>query len=301
VEGCIVFQKLLVPLDGTAESAVALPLARLVAAATGAELRLLRVIHPHGDNAREADTAEARRSLERIREELEPSGLSVESTVRQSGSPGAEIEQEAKRWGADLIVMATHGRSGLRRAVLGSVAEHVLTHSSRPLLLVRPGGHRVTQLTTLLVPVDGSPGAALALGTAVPLAQATSARLVLLQVVVPAAAYMVQDVTGMSSVMLDPAWDEEALAGAQQYVSGLTTRLQGIGVVAEGRAVLGTMAETLMGRVTTPIVDAADDVAADIVVMSTHALTGPVRTVVGSTADEVVRNARRPVLLVRQR
>jgi nucleotide-binding universal stress UspA family protein len=132
------------------------------------------------------------------------------------------------------------------------------------------------------------------------MAQAAKARIVGLQVVVPAAAYMVHDMTGTAPVMLDPAWDEESLAGAQQYVSGLTTRLQGMGLVAEGRAVLGNMAETLLGRVSRIIINAADDVAADMIVMSTHALTGPIRTVVGSTADEVVRNALRPVLLIRK-
>jgi nucleotide-binding universal stress UspA family protein len=294
------FQKLLVPLDGTAESAVALPLARAVADATGAQMRLLRVTHPRGKSAQDADAAEATDYLARIGTELSRKDLPVDTAVRQSTSLGAAIEQEAQSWGADLIVMATHGRSGLRRAVLGSVAEHVLTHASLPLLLARPGGQRVTRLTTLLVPVDGTPGAALALGTAVPLAQASSARIVLLQVVVPAAAYMVQDITGAASVMLDPAWDEEALAAAQQYVSGLTTRLQRIGVVAEGYALLGSIAETLMGRVTRPIIDMAAEVGADVVVMSTHALTGPVRTVLGSVADEVVRTAQRPVLLVRQ-
>ncbi len=292
------FQKVLVPLDGTAESASVLPLARLVAAATGARLRLLRVVNPRRGSAREAEEAHA--YLARMRDELEPGEQPVEIAVQQSSAPGAEIEQEAQRWGADLIVMATRGRGGLRRAVFGSVAQDVLTNGSRPLLLVRPGGHCPTHLTTLLVPVDGSPGAALALDTAVPLAQAAKARLVVLQVVVPAAAYAVQDVTGTAPVMLDPAWDEESLAGAQQYVSGLTTRLQGMGVVAEGRAVLGNVAETLMGRVSRIIMSVADDVAADIIVMSTHALTGPIRTVLGSTADEVVRNAQRPVLLIRK-
>jgi nucleotide-binding universal stress UspA family protein len=295
-----VFQKLLVPLDGSAESAVALPLARLVAAASGAPLRLLRVVDPRGGSAREAELAEAHAYLERMRDELEPGEQPVETAVQQSVAPGAEIEQEAERCGADLIVMATRGRSGLSRAIFGSVAQHVLTNGSRPLLLVRPGGQVATRLSTLLVPVDGSPGAALALDTAVPLAQAAKARVVGVQVVVPAVAYMVHDMTGTAPVMLDPAWDEEALAGARQYVSGLTTRLQGMGVAAEGRAVLGKMAETLMGRVSRVIISVADDVAADIIVMSTHALTGPIRTVVGSTADEVVRNAQRPVLLIRK-
>jgi nucleotide-binding universal stress UspA family protein len=295
-----VFQKVLVPLDGTAESAVALPLARLVAAATGARVRLLRVINPRGTSAREAATSEANDYLARIRDELGLGEPPVEATVRESGSPGPEIEHEADQWGADLIVMATRGRGGLSRAVFGSVAQHVLTNGSRPLLLVRPGGHRATHLSKLLVPVDGSPGAALALSAAVPLAQAAKARMVVLQVVVPSAAYLVHDMTGTASMTFDPAWDAEALAGAQQYVSGLTTRLQGMGVAAEGRAVLGEMADTLMGRVSGIIIDAAEDVAADIIVMSTHALTGPIRTVVGSTADEVVRNASRPVLLIRK-
>jgi nucleotide-binding universal stress UspA family protein len=294
------FQKLLVPLDGTAESAVVLPLARMVAEATGAHLRLLRVIAPPGARAEAAEPAEASRYLVRIREELQPARLQVETAVRQGPSPGTEIEQEARNWEADLIVMATHGRSGLRRAVLGSVTQHVLTHTTFPLLLKRPGGHRVTRLTTLLVPVDGTPGAALALGMAVPLAQATRARLVLLQVVVPAAAYLVQDITGAASLALDPAWDEEALAAAQLYVRGLAVRLQGIGLVAEGRALLGSITDTFMGHVTRPILESANEVGADLIVMSTHAWTGPVRAVLGSIADEVVRTAERPVLLVRR-
>ena len=123
----------------------------------------------------------------------------------------------------------------------------------------------------------------------------------LLQVAVPAAAYLVQDVTGTAPVTLDPGWDEETLAAAEQYVTGLATRLQRAGLAAEGRAVLGNVAESLMGRVSKAIADSADAVGADLVVMSTHAFTGPLRTVLGSTADELVRMAERPVLLVRRR
>src|SRR5262245_10404240 len=83
VERCRVFQKLLVPLDGSAESAVALPLARLVAAATGARVRLLRVINPRGDSARQAELAEAHAYLTRMRDELEPGEQPVETAVQQ--------------------------------------------------------------------------------------------------------------------------------------------------------------------------------------------------------------------------
>jgi nucleotide-binding universal stress UspA family protein len=93
--------------------------------------------------------------------------------------------------------------------------------------------------------------------------------------------------------MIDLVGDDNALAGAGQYVSGLADQLQRAGLVAEGRAV--------MGLPSAMIVRTASEMEADLIVMSTHALTGLARAVLGSTADEVVRNARRPVLLVRQR
>ncbi len=296
-----VFDKLLVPLDGTAESAAVLPLARTVARVTGGQIVLARVVAPEAQGTRGARASEARAYLARIADELRADNTRVATVVCQSDAPATEILRQAASTSADLLVMATHGRSGLRRALLGSVTEGVLAHSSLPVLLARPGGHRPTRIDTLLVPVDGSPGASLALGTAVPFARAANARLVLLQVVVPSAAYLVSDVTGAASLSLDPAWDEEALAGAERYVTGLAARLQRAGLSAEGRAVMGNISETLMGRVSSLIVDGANAVAADLIVMSTHGFTGPVRAVLGSTADEVVRTAHRPVLLVRQR
>jgi nucleotide-binding universal stress UspA family protein len=82
--------------------------------------------------------------------------------VRQ-GEPAAQIVEEILAASVDLVAMATHGRSGLQRAMLGSVAERTLERSPVPVLVQRPGGKRVTEIRTLLVPVDGSPGGALAL------------------------------------------------------------------------------------------------------------------------------------------
>jgi hypothetical protein len=73
------------------------------------------------------------------------------------------------------------------------VAERTLGHSTVPVLPQRPGGRHVQAIRTLLVPVDGSPGGALALGTAVALAHATRAPIVLVQVVVPLALALVNN------------------------------------------------------------------------------------------------------------
>jgi len=287
----------LIALDGTPESADVLPVASALAGAVGARLRLLRIVPeraPHGTNAPDALT-EASSYLERIAASLQKdAGLTVDSVVRQ-GEPAAQIVEEILAAGVDLVAMATHGRSGLQRAMLGSVAEGTLEHSPVPVLMQRRGGKHVSAIRTLLVPVDGSPGGALALGSAVVLARATRARIVLLQVVVPLAFVMARSGVGatMAPVYYDPAWDEEVLSSAQGYVSGLATRLQRTGIDAEARVVQGQ-------DVLSSIIETTDQVDPDLIVMSTHALTGAARAVLGSVADGVVRTAGHPVLLVRQ-
>ncbi len=287
------FKKLLVPLDGTSQSAVALPPARALAQATGAEIVLLRVIphaRPGGENSPRATAEE---NLASIAEELAKSALRVHTIVHPGTAQAEQIVRAIGSEHADLIVMATHGRAGLQRAILGSVAQQVLAESPVPLLLVRPGGHRVTQVTTLLVPVDGSPGGALALGLAVPLARATGARIVLLQVAVPLPEDVKAEVALAATIADELPWDEELLASAQHYVTQLTARLQRAGLAVQGHATLGRVSETIVGT--------ANAVGADLIIMSTHALTAPARAVLGSVSDEVLRTADRPVLLVPRR
>ena len=71
---------------------------------------------------------QARELVERVASDLRAAGLSVETTVRR-GDPRTEIEDDAKTWDADLIVVGSHGRTGLSRWLLGSVAEHVVRHA----------------------------------------------------------------------------------------------------------------------------------------------------------------------------
>jgi nucleotide-binding universal stress UspA family protein len=89
----------------------------------------------------------------------------------------------------------------------------------------------------------------------------------------------------------DPEWDEESLASAKDYVAGLVARLREEGLTAHGLVFSAPNAAD-------GIVDAADRNLPDLIVMSTRALTGPARTVLGSVANLVVRNAHCPVLLV---
>ena len=291
------FTKILVPLDGTSEAMAALTPARTLAMATGASVCLLTAIE---SDAIGADSSRATADLEVVAQGLRRDGLAVDTSVRR-GTPDAEIIVAAAELRADLVVMTTHGRSGLARAFLGSVAQQVVATSPVPVLLLRPGGHLMTRLGVILVPVDGSLGGALALASAVPLARSVGARVVLLDVAVPFVAYMTTSGSGFGdgALYFDEDWDGEALEAANRYVSGMAARLQHTGIHAEGRAITGPALQPSMS-VAEAIMRTADEVDADLIVMSTHALTGPARALLGSVSDAVVRNAHRAVLLPRR-
>jgi len=290
-----VFSKILVPIDSTPHVADALAPVLTVAKATSADVHLLTVIDAE---ASAADYARIRADLEGIAAELRAQGPRVDTAVYR-GVPAAEIVAAAVRLGADLVAMATHGRGGLERAFLGSVAQEVLATSPVPVMVLPPGGHRMTKLGVVLVPVDGSPGGALALASAVPLARSTNARIVLVDVAVPFVASTMMSGGIEGSIYFDPAWDDEALESAKRYVTGMADRLRHAGVQAEGMAIVGEPRQPSTS-VAEAIMRSADEVGADLIVMSTHALTGPARALLGSVADAVVRGARHPLLLPRR-
>ena len=284
------FNKLLVPLDGTTEAAAALPAATTIARSTGASITLVRVPASDGSPA-EALIGDhmAEDELPAKAEELAAGGLQVDWVIGTPPVPRFIVDAAAAR-DADVIVMATHGRTGLARAFAGSVSERVVADSGRLVLLLKPDDKRLHQIKTLLVPVDGSAGGALALGAAVGLARATGARLVLVNVVPPTPLWMYGAVGFGPVFYIDPSWEDEALRSAETYVEGLSRQLQSAGLRVDGRALRGDVA---------PTIDAvAEETEADMVVMSTHALTGPARAVLGSVADSVVRTSHRPVLLI---
>jgi nucleotide-binding universal stress UspA family protein len=288
-----VFKRILVPLDGTPGASAALPAARTLARATDAAVSLVRVteLTPDADRHRQ-QMADAQKATSAVSDELMRSGLRVETLIR-TGDPAQEICEAARAAGADVIVMATHGRSGVQRAFAGSVTERVIGSSPVPVVVLKPGGKRMASLNKMLVALDGTPGGALALGSAVGLAGAAHAEVMLVQVVPPLPIWMYGGLDGFApAAFIDPAWQEAAVNSAAAYVDALATRLRAAGVQAGGKAIAGPVAERIEA--------VAEESDVDLIVMSTHALTGPARAVLGSVADEVVRNSHRPVLLVRR-
>jgi nucleotide-binding universal stress UspA family protein len=235
-----VFTKLLVPLDGSVESVAALPLARAMLGTSAAELVLVRVVDSatsaHFDSSDAAHECES--YLNQVAGEFH-GGTNRVTTCVLFGSPGQAIVHTVSSLGADLVVMATHGRGELGRLLFGSTAECVVGHSPVPVLVVRPGGRQVTHVQTLLVPLDGSPGGRRALAAATRLARQHGARLELLTVIQGMPGYLKKPLPGVDlGPVIAPAWNS-ARQEAADVLQGTAERLGRHGIQASARAVIG--------------------------------------------------------------
>src|SRR5262249_30759215 len=154
----------------------------------------------------QASANDAADKLARVADELAGSGVQVESGVRP-GQAADEILGQVREQDADLVIMRTRGRAGIERAVLGSVGGRLVSRSDVPIIMLRPGGRRMDRIAHVLVPVDGSPGGALAMASGVELAKTTGAQVRLMEVVVPMVFNSIAPDQGM--MYYDPAWDQE--------------------------------------------------------------------------------------------
>ncbi len=136
------FKRILIPLDGSDCAENVLPLVEKLATELKADLVLLRVALANtfpGWDPTEAQLKviqEAEAYLQKVEDRLKAKGFKAESHVRY-GEDAEEILDHAAQKEIDLIAMTTHGRSGVKRFLLGSVAEKVLRYSPKPIFLVR--------------------------------------------------------------------------------------------------------------------------------------------------------------------
>jgi nucleotide-binding universal stress UspA family protein len=143
------FKHLLVPIDGSATSQLAVDKAIGLARAFASSVSVLFVIDPYPFTGVGADfsygqmqylsaaKAEANEALAAARLAFEVAGVQVSASLVESHSVWRGIVEAAEAGGADLIVMGSHGRSGMEKLVLGSVAQRVLSHAHLPVLVVR--------------------------------------------------------------------------------------------------------------------------------------------------------------------
>ena len=298
----------LVPLDGSDKDERAITAAVAVGELTGGRLLLIRVLDTPiaslSDRARTMGVldaarerrAELERSLaESVAQLTSSTGQPVTAEVLEAFDVARVLVDRASDAGIDIVVMATRAAGPIGRALRGSVADHVMRESPRPVLLVPPGAANVgpykLALRRVLIPLDGSALALGALDRLLACAEGRTLEYVLVEVVR----------TPFSGTKLEsrydvPVEDSPATAptvqSAKQRLEQAAARLYSGGATAiECRVIEHHDPPTGINRM-------AADERVDFIGMSTRGLSGFTRVMLGSVAEGVVRESNVPVLLL---
>lgn len=262
-------QRILAAVDGTPASESILPYLETLLRCQDADVTFVRVV-PHGSPK---EIHKAYVYLNQLSAGLGRKGAVVDSQVL-AGQPAAQIVGYAARGPCDLIVMCTR-KTGLRRIVLGSVAEEVLRKSPVPVLAVHPqpkNGAGI-EIRRILVPLDGSHRSASILPPVAALAKATGAKLVFTTVVEPRAKedYPVE-------VVAKNLFKEQK----ELHREGLQTELC-----------------IRFGDPAAEILALGEAMKVDLIALSTHGRTGLERVRYGSVAESILRKGAPPLLVLR--
>jgi nucleotide-binding universal stress UspA family protein len=268
------FRRLLVPLDRARDAECAVAVASSIASSLGAEIRLVAVL-PSAEP--KVTIKSAFSHLDRVARRVAATGVRVGTQVR-TGLIAEGVLDEIELVAADLLVVATSLKDAF------AIAERARV----PVVLVPPHTESGSRINRVLVPVDDSFAATLALGVASELAHRTDAKLVLLRVVTSSPEE--SEASGAFSQYVNPDWHAEALAGAQRHVDGLARQLEKDEVDAAAAAAVGDLPGA--------IAEASIALNADMVVMAAHPYGETTRTVAKSMAQYVAEAAAVPVLLI---
>ncbi len=309
-------QHILVPLDFSPHSLKGLQYAEALARQFGSRLHLLHVTEPiayptdlgyapviSGELETELQRG-VRERLDTLVAEVKGRGFRVEGSLR-IGRPYAEIAEAATANRVDLVMITTHGFTGLKHVLLGSTAERVVRHSPCPVLVVRDQEREFVEpsaagkaapadqpappplgLKRVLVPVDFSVPSQQAVAYASRLAARFQAALLLVHVTeLP---YVDPSVTEIDTRAIEAA----ARQSAQEQLARVEAALRAAG--------LSVTTALLTGSPWHEIADYAGQQAVDLIVAGTHGYTGLKHALLGSTAERIVRHAPCPVLVVRE-
>lgn len=292
-------RRILFPTDFSDAAEAALDHALLLAGALSAELHLLHVHvllenDPENPELRASDPSTATARLDELAKRrqrgLESREPDLDVTVvhaeeRGYSAPGAILDY-ADEHGVDLVVMGSHGRRGIGRWLLGSVASQVVHHAPCPVLVVRAGVRaKARPVESILVPTDFSDSSRAALTAVRELAGALGARIVLLHAVdfptYPAF---------YSEAMFPPSLTEELEVAARDRLAELWEEAGGPDVPHR--------LELHAGRAVSCIRRIAAERDCDWIAMAPRGLGATERFVFGSTTEALLRSAERPLLVL---
>lgn len=298
-------QTILVPLDGSSFSEHALPAAIALARHNNMGIALAQVHHlifpamapvsdplfdPSADSRlRQHETA----YLEEVSRRIATSWSGPLWHVMLEAPVADALCSYAQTRHADLIVLSSHGRGGLARAWLGSVADRLIRQSTTPILVIRPGAElpdlsHEPSFGHILIPLDGSPLAEQAIDLALRIGSPMHSHYTLMQVIEPVMRGFLID---GAEPYLDVDAEATAWQEASDYLEGIASRLRAQGHVVMTQVPIGKPAHTILSY--------TQEHPVDLIAMTTHGRSGVARLLVGSVADKVLRGAEIPLLIYR--
>jgi nucleotide-binding universal stress UspA family protein len=281
------YERILVPLDGSELAEQVIPYVEELTRKLNSEVILITAYLP-GTCPEPAFEA----YVEKKANELQGSGIKASWKVVQ-GDAAIEILNFAEKHGVGLIVISTHGRTGISHWPLGSIASKVIQRSHIPVFLVRSSQLATTaadkKLQKILVTLDGSLFAEAIVPYVESLAKAMSSEVVLARVVEPVrlphlAAYRERE-----------KYEQEYMAKlereAGRYLNKKKSTLRAKGVKVSSALRQGKPAET--------IIQYAEDKSVNLIALTTHGFSGITKWAYGSVASRIIEGSSKPVLLVR--
>ncbi len=296
------FEKILLPLDGSELAEVTLPYGVELASRLGSEVILFHVCSPEHKEFYRMHKMYLDDAADRVRHEImrsRPKGGEVKvKSETLLGEPVETICDYVTKNNIGLMVMASSGASGIQMWRLGSVTDKVFRTVSIPAMVIRAGTSRRGEgkrrlINRILLPLDGSDASKLALPVAEELALWLKARITLFQMA--HRVFPLYDASGLEAgygvnyARLDAAAENSA----RTYLIGVEKDLRQTGIAVTHSVAVGTDPAN-------EIIELGKKVDADLVVMSTHGRSPVRRWVFGSVAEKVLREGDIPLLLVRQ-
>ena len=295
------FNKILVPLDGSELSERALAPALALAQKPGRIVTLLRVPLARSTLAARLerfdsyvkDWAQKQHTEERLRAEtyLEAlkathtgAGYNLETCVANEEVLDSILELGKRH---DVIVMSTHGYSGLTKLMMGSVTERVLAAAECPVLVIRS----TKPIQRILVPLDGSALSETAIAPALEAAVRFKAAVALFRAADEVTGFGRIQLTGLDETDIATRWRDRLMNEAENYLNAL---------VIPPEAALQVSREAVVSD--TPgfrILDYAQRHEIDLIVMATHGRTGLAKWIYGSVTEKVLRNSQSSMLVIR--
>jgi len=312
----MMYRRVVVPLDGSELAEEVLPHVVELIRGRDSQVYLLSVtptmrgvaplvvdVHPNGEGPRRVEQ-ELKEYLRKVARRLEPAAAEVEVAVR-FGRPADEVLAFADNVDADLIAMTTHGRSGIRDWIFGSVADRILRGATCPVLSVRAGQPQPrTTYQRILVPLDGSELAeqilpyvkALIRPDGTPLLEEglrSGAHIYLVSILMAGlgdrtVALLTSYPSGLQLSTIALRYAEVEM---RRYLRSVAAVLRDHGAIVHVEVRQGAPADEILAYAT--------EVEADLISMTTHGLSGLSRWVYGNVAGKVLQGAHSPVLLVR--